>query len=206
VVDLARRSRTCDGRPVGIYPETKHPTYFASIGLPLEQKVADTLHANHLDQPDSPMFIQSFEPGSLQQLNTMIDVPLVQLINCTGQPFDFTTKGDARTYADLVTAAGQDYIATYADGVGVCKDLLIPRDADGRLLEPSAVIDTAHDRNLIVHGWTFRRENRFLPLQFRSSTDPEAVGDLVSEIKVFLDAGMDGFFTDNPDLGRAAAE
>jgi glycerophosphoryl diester phosphodiesterase len=95
-------------------------------------------------------------------------------------------------------------VSRYADGIGVCKNVLIPRDAAGNLTTPSPVIADAHRRGLVVHGWTFRRENQFLPTQFRSSADPNAPGDLVGEIRAFLDAGMDGFFTDNPDLGVAA--
>src|SRR3712207_349068 len=119
----------------------------------------------------------------------MTNLRLVQLINCSGQPYDFTVAGDPRTYADLVTPAGLDEIAGYADGVGVCKDVMIPRDPAGKLLAPSPVIEDAHDRGLVVHGWTFRRENRFLPLDYRSSADPEAPGDVIGEIQAFLAPG-----------------
>jgi glycerophosphoryl diester phosphodiesterase len=105
----------------------------------------------------------------------------------------------------LVTPQGLKFVARYADGIGACKDVLIPRDTGGALTSPTSVIADAHRRNLVVHGWTFRRENQFLPAQFRSSADPNAPGDLVGEIRTFLAAGMDGFFTDNPDLGVAAA-
>lgn len=205
VLDFARNSRTCDGKPVGVYPETKHPTYFDSIGLSLEEQLVYLLAADGYGTRGSNVFVQSFEVGNLKQLNTMTSVRLVQLVNCTGAPYDFVTAGDPRTYADMVTDQGLKDIAKYADGIGACKDVLIPRDAAGNLLTPSTVIKRAHRRGLIVHGWTFRRENQFLPLQYRSSTDPIAIGDLVAEIRVFLDAGMDGFFTDNPDLGVAAA-
>jgi glycerophosphoryl diester phosphodiesterase len=86
----------------------------------------------------------------------------------------------------------------------VCKNVMIPRDAAGDLTTPSPVITDAHRRGLIVHGWTFRRENQFLPPSFRSGPDPNASGDLEGEITAFLEAGMDGFFTDNPDRGAAA--
>jgi glycerophosphoryl diester phosphodiesterase len=205
VVDLARRSRTCDGRPVGVYPETKHPTYFDSVGLSMEEEVVRVLEANGYGSRRSPAFIQSFETANLRELGSLTDVRIVQLINCTGAPFDLVVAGDPRTYADLVTPAGLADIASYADGVGVCKDVLIPRDAAGNLGAPTTVIADAHDADLVVHGWTFRRENRFLPTQFRSGADPEAPGDLVGEIRAFLAAGMDGFFTDNPDLGVIAA-
>jgi glycerophosphoryl diester phosphodiesterase len=205
VIDLARNSRTCDGKVVGIYPETKHPSYFDSIGLSLEEPLVATLDANGYYGARAPVYIQSFEVSNLQQLATMTQVPLVQLLDCSGRPWDFTTAGDPRTYADLAGPAGLDFIATYADGVGACKNLLIPRDAAGNLTSPTPVIADAHARGLLVHGWTFRRENQFLPAQYRVGTDPNAYGDLEGEILAFLTAGMDGFFTDQPDVGATAA-
>jgi glycerophosphoryl diester phosphodiesterase len=205
VVDLARRSRTCEGRPVGVYPETKHPTYFDSIGLSMEETLVRTLHRNGYRDERSAAIIQSFEVGNLRELNRMTDVRIAQLTDCTGAPWDLRAAGDPRTYADMVTRSGLRDIARYADGLGACKNLLIPRDAAGNLLAPSPVIRDAHARGLEVHGWTFRRENQFLPLDFRVGTDPNAPGDVVGEIEAFLDAGMDGFFTDNPDLGASAA-
>jgi glycerophosphoryl diester phosphodiesterase len=205
VVDFARNSRTCDGKPVGVYPETKHPTYFDSIGLSLEEELIRVLKADGYGDRGSPVFIQSFEIGNLKELNRMTKLPIVQLINCTGAPYDTVAAGNPVTYAQMATDKGLKEIAKYADGVGVCKDVMIPRDAAGNLLAPTPVIKLAHRRGLIVHGWTFRRENNFLPLQYRSSADPTAAGDLVGEIRAFLAAGMDGFFTDNPDLGVIAA-
>ena len=201
VLDLARNSRTCDGDPVGVYPETKHPTYFDGSGLSLEEPLVATLEANGFGRRSSPVYIQSFEVGNLQQLATMTRLPLVQLVNCAGAPYDFVAAGDPRTYADLVTPAGLRGIARYADGIGVCKDVMIPRTPTGALGEPTSVIRDAHRRGLDVHGWTFRRENQFLPAEFRIGSEPAGIGDLAGEIEVFLAAGMDGFFTDNPDLG-----
>jgi glycerophosphoryl diester phosphodiesterase len=204
VIDLVRSSRTCDGQLVGIYLETKHPTYFDSIGLSLAEPLVATLEANGSHGPRAPVFIQSFEVSNLQQLNTMTQVPLVQLLDCTGKPWDFTVNGDPRPYATLATPQGLDFIATYADGIGACKNLLVPRDASDSLATPSAVIGDAHDRSLLVHGWTFRRESQFLPANFRTGSDPNAYGNLEGEITTFLAAGMDGFFTDQPDVGVGA--
>jgi glycerophosphoryl diester phosphodiesterase len=204
VVDLARHSRSCDGEPIGVYPETKHPSYFDSIGLSLEEPLLAALAANGLTEESSPVVIQSFETANLRELALTTEVPLVQLVNCSGAPHDLVDAGDSRTYADLVTPAGLDEIASYADGVGLCKDVMIPRDAAGNLAAPTSVIADAHEAGLTVHGWTFRRENRFLPTEFRSSADLEAPGDMAGEVAVFLAAGMDGYFTDNPDLGDEA--
>ncbi|PUB32326.1 glycerophosphoryl diester phosphodiesterase [Promicromonospora sp. AC04] len=204
VLDLARNSRTCDGAPVGVYPETKHPTYFDSVGLSLEEPLVRELRRNGFDHADAPVIVQSFEVGNLQDLDELTDVPLGQLVSSSGAPYDFVADGDPRTYADLVTRQGLREVATYADGIGAEKNVLIPRNADGTLAAPSSVIRDAHRAGLEVHTWTFRRENQFMPTEFRSSADPNGIGDLVGEISVFLAAGLDGFFTDNPDLGAAA--
>jgi len=205
VLDLARNSRTCDGKPVGVYPETKHPSYFDSIGLSLDEPLVGALAGSGFDRRGAPVFIQSFEVGNLRRLAEMTSLPLIQLIDCSGAPWDFVAAGDPRTYADLVTPNGLRDIARYADGIGACKDLMILRTPAGTLGEPTPVIHDAHRQGLVVHGWTFRRENQFLPVEFRSSADPDAVGDLAGEVDAFLDAGMDGFFTDNPDIGARVA-
>lgn len=204
VIQLAQSSRTCDGERLGIYPETKHPTYFDSIGLSMEEPLVDLLEEHRYHGAGAPVIIQSFEVSNLQDLNEMTKVPLAQLINCSGAPYDFAASGDSRTYADLVTPAGLDFVANYADGIGACKNVLIPRNADGTLGEPTPVIDDAHARGLVVHGWTFRTENQFLPVEYRSSADPNAMGDMEGEVREFVSAGMDGFFTDHPDRGAEA--
>ena len=201
VLDLARRSRTCKGRRVGVYPETKHPSYFDSIDLPLGEPLVRRLHAAGYRGKRAAAYIQSFEVANLQQLRGMTGVPLVQLINCGGQPWDFTVAGDARTYADLATPAGLDFVRTYADGIAACKDVVMPRDGAGNLTTPTSVVADAHARRLLVHPWAFRAENQFLPTDLRSNADPNAPGDLTGEIRAFRDAGIDGYFTDNPDIG-----
>jgi glycerophosphoryl diester phosphodiesterase len=201
VFDLARHSRTCTGKPVGVAPETKHPTYFADIGLPLEERLVAELDKAGLNRSSDRVHIQSFEVGNLQRLDRLTDVRLVQLVNCSGAPYDLRAAGDPRTYADLITPAGLRQIARYADEVGLCKDRMIPRDAAGNLLQPTSVIADAHAVGLEVVGWTFRRENSFLPADYRVGTDPAGIGDLAGEINRFLDAGMDSYFTDNPDIG-----
>ena len=206
VLDLARHSRTCTGRKVGVAPETKHPSYFESIGLSMDQRIVDALAAADLDSDRAPVIVQSFETGNLKRLSLLTDVRLTQLINCSGRPWDLRVAGDPRTYADLASAAGLLEIATYADEVGLCKDVMIPRDASGRLAQPTPVIQNAHAIGLEVIGWTFRRENQFLPVEYRVGTTPTAPGDLEGELKTFLAAGMDGFFTDNPDIGAGVVQ
>jgi glycerophosphoryl diester phosphodiesterase len=199
---LALRARLSDelGRPIGVYPETKHPSYFRSLGLPLEPALAAALAAHGLDHRGAPVFVQSFETGNLEALRGELDVPLVQLLD---RP-DKHPAGDERTYGELATLAGLRAIAAYADGVGPAKGYLVPRDGNGRSGTPSGFVADAHAAGLLVHPWTFRRENAFLPLELRSSAEPAEVGDLAAELRAFFALGVDGVFTDDPDLGVAA--
>ncbi|PGH41469.1 glycerophosphodiester phosphodiesterase [Micromonospora sp. WMMA1996] len=204
VIDLARAESKARGRTIGVYPETKHPTYFASIGRALEEPLVAVLRKNRLTHRNDPVFIQSFETANLRKLDTMTDVRLVQLMDAVGAPYDFTAAGDRRTYADLATAAGLAWVSRYADGVGLNKNLIVPRDAAGRLLAPTSVIRDAHRLKLVVHAWTFRAENQFLPVDFRIGADPNARGDITSEYELFFDLGLDGAFADQPDTAVAA--
>ena len=202
VIDLAKRAR------VGIYPETKHPTYFRSIGLPLEEPLVQALNTNGYRGHNAPVFIQSFEVGNLQRLNRMTNVQLVQLIDATGKPYDFVVAGDPRTYADLVTPAGLAEIATYADGIGPNKNLIVPRDANNRLTSPTTLVQDAHQAGLVLHPWTFRRENNFLPEDFRQGNPAspvylQATGDFPAELRLFYKLGVDGLFSDNSDVAVA---
>jgi len=203
VLKLVTKSRTCSGDRVGIIPEIKHSTFFQNQGFDLEPKVVRLLNKYRLSSRRDPVVIQSFEVTNLKRLNRLTDVKLVQLIDCAGGPYDLAGQGVS--YAQMVTADGLRTISRYADQVGFCKNVMIPRNSDNTLGEPTAVIRDSHRAGLTVVGWTFRRENNFLPADFQSSTNPADVGDLIGEIRVFLRAGMDQFFTDNPDLGVRAA-
>ncbi|RZU51857.1 glycerophosphoryl diester phosphodiesterase [Krasilnikovia cinnamomea] len=204
VVGLALAEGRRLGRPIGVYPETKHPSYFAAIGLSLEEPLVTALRRHGLDGPDAPVFIQSFETANLRRLARMTDVRLIQLLDSRGRPWDHTEAGDARAYRDLATPAGLAGIAEYAHGIGPAKNLLVPRDGTGRLLAASVVVRDAHEAGLAVHAWTFRAENRFLPLDFRAGTDPDGHGDLAAECDLFLRLGVDGVFADHPDAAVAA--
>jgi glycerophosphoryl diester phosphodiesterase len=203
VIDLSRRLSRELHREIGIYPETKHPTYFRKQGLPLEPRLVDTLNRNGLNRPGAKVFVQSFEVTNLIQLHKVLRVPLVQLTSATGAPFDFVDSGDPRTYADITSAKGLKDVARYAKALGPDKSQIIPRDAAGFLLAPTTLVRDAHRAGLLVHPYTFRAENTFLPADFRSSADPTAYGDLFSEIAVFKATGIDGLFTDNTDIAVA---
>ncbi|MFF0269140.1 glycerophosphodiester phosphodiesterase [Kribbella sp. NPDC004536] len=203
VIDLSKRLSKELGRPIGIYPETKHPTYFRAQGLPLEPLLVRALNQNGLNRPGAKVYVQSFEVGNLKALHKELRVPLVQLTSSSGAPYDFVAAGDKRTYADIVSAAGLREVATYADGVGPSKDQVIPLDAAGKLGTPTALVANAHRAGLVVHPYTFRVENTFLPAEFDSSAVPSDSGNLFGEIAAYRRAGIDGLFTDNTDIAVA---
>ena len=207
VIDLARFEGKRAKRTIGIYPETKHPTYFDSIGLSLEEPLVSVLRSNGLAHRKSAVFVQSFETTNLRELSTEIDVPLVQLFGGPNSvPYDLTAAGTPRTYGELATPVGLADIATYARGIGPEKGLVIPRNPDGTLGELTTLVDDAHRAGLVVHAYTFRAENVFLPTEYRRGADPAAYGDVIGEISVFLAAGLDGLFADQPDIALEARD
>ena len=202
VLDLRARLSRKLHRPLGVYPETKHPTYFRTHGLALEPKLVRALTRNGLNHRGAPVFVQSFEQDNLRALRSQLRVPLVQLLDAkTLHPGGIASNP---TYGELSTPAGLRSIARYAAGVGPSKDYIVPRKPDGSSDTPTSFVDDAHRAGLVVHPYTFRRENQFLPLELRSSTDPNQPGDLTSEIRQFFALGVDGLFTDNADIGVAA--
>ncbi len=192
--------------PIGIYPETKHPSYFRGIDLPMEEPMVAALRRHGYAGRRAPIFIQSFEVDNLKMLRKLTELPLIQLMDAAGAPWDFIARHDPRSYATMTKPAGLAEIALYADGIGVNKSMMIPRHADGSLGAPTALIKDAHQVGLKVHGWTFRAENHFLPTNFRRGADPAMHGKLVEEISVFLALGMDGFFADQSGIGVAARD
>jgi glycerophosphoryl diester phosphodiesterase len=188
------------GHEVGAYIETKHPTYFASVGLPLEGPLLTDLREAGLTHRGDPVFLQSFETTNLRVLDAAgVELPLVQLLGATGAPADLVAAGDPRTYADLSTAEGLAEIAGYADGVGPDKAQVIPTEADGTLGEPTSFVADAHAVGLLVHPYTLRDENTFLPPELQRGTDPADYGDAIEEQLRFWEAGVDGLFADQPD-------
>ncbi len=194
------------GRDIGVYPETKHPTYFRSVGLELETPLVQALKRANLTKKSSPVFIQSFELTNLMDLRNKYGVKnkLIFLTGATGAPFDLITAGDPRTFADLTTPAGLRELAKTVNGIGPDKNQVIPRDAAGNLLTPTSLVNDAHAAGLLVHPYTFRAENNFLPLDYRVGTNPVDYGRILDEITTYLKAGVDGFFTDQADIGVLA--
>lgn len=200
VIALAKALSGTAGRPIGVYPETKHPSYFASIGLPHEAPLLAALKAAKWTGRKAPVFIQSFEVGNLKSLRKKTKVRLIQLMADDGGPPD----RPGTPYADMVRPERLRQIAAYADGIGVSKPLVIPRTADGALGSPTSLVADARKAGLKVHVWTFRAENFFLPQPLRVGADPRTRGDLATEIKAFVATGIDGIFADNVAEARAA--
>lgn len=211
ILKLAAQASGRRGNPVGIYPELKHPSYFRGIGLPLEEKLAATLQGNAYAKT-APVYVQSFEVGPLRTMKRLLgsampNVKIVQLIgNASQRPADWRLAGDSRTYASMLTPLGLREVATYANGIGPEKSLVIPRDARGGLAAPTPLVANAHAAGLVVHPYTFRPENSFLPKTLRAPGDDATRNPdgMVREVQAFLAAGIDGFFTDDPALGRRA--
>jgi len=175
VIELAQQLGKKLGRPVGVYPETKHPTYFRSIHLPLEEKLLASLQKHGWNSRDAPVFIQSFEQENLQVLRGQTKVRLIQLVSA----------------ATMVEGDGLKNIAAYADGIGPEKRLVVPVNADGSLGTPTDLVTRAHAAGLLVHIWTIRVDKEFLPAGYHGK--PEA------EFEQFRQLGVDGVFTDFPD-------
>ncbi|MBO9697563.1 MAG: glycerophosphodiester phosphodiesterase [Sphingopyxis sp.] len=180
--------------PVGVYPETKHPSHFVSIGLPHEAPLLTMLDRFGYRGRTAPVFIQSFEVGNLMDLRAKSDLPLIQLMDSEGGPAD----RPGTSYAVMASPAGLRMIAAYADGIGPDKAMVIPRGVLGRLGKPTSLVHDAHEAGLKVHPWTFRRENYFLPLGEKGGINPAGHGDLAAEIDTYLATGIDGLFSDNP--------
>ncbi|WP_327357404.1 glycerophosphodiester phosphodiesterase [Streptomyces sp. NBC_01304] len=194
------------GKRVWLHVETKHPTYFRKLGLGLEEPLAKLLRRYGRHKKNSATFLQSFEPSSIQKLAKLVDAPRVVLLStANSRPWDFVEAGDPRTVADLVKPEGLRWIASYAQGIGPTLDLIIPRDAAGKLTQPTTLVPDAHAADLILHPYTMRNENSFLPLEFRRGTDPNAYGDAFGAFKVWFDTGIDGIFSDNADTALLAA-
>jgi len=224
IINLVQQAEADTGRKIGIYPETKHPTYHDSIGLSLEEPLLATLEKTGFTDP-SRIFIQSFETSNLKELNQKTDIPLVQLLDAVDvrddgslietQPYDFVINGDLRNYADLRTPEGLKEIATYADGIGPWKRMIVSvkavdndgdgqpddlnadgviNDADKVTTEPTTLVQDAHAAGLQVHPYTFRNEGRYLASDYN--------GNPQLEYRQFIQIGVDAFFTDFPGTGN----
>ncbi|PNE41433.1 glycerophosphodiester phosphodiesterase [Streptomyces noursei] len=208
VLQWAEREGRRRGRPVWIYPETKHPTYFRKLGLGIEEPLAKLLRCYGRHTAHAPNFVQSFEPSSIQRLGKLgVKCPKVVLLDEPSvKPWDFVESGDPRTTADLLTPEGLKWISGFAQGIGPWLPQIIAQDEQGKLGKPTTLVRDAHAAGLVLHPYTVRNENNFLPLDFRVGKNPGDYGNSLAYFKALFATGIDGLFSDNPDTALLAAE
>jgi glycerophosphoryl diester phosphodiesterase len=221
VIELVKHESRKRDRRIGIYPETKHPTYHKDLGLALEPRLVKILKRAGWDSRRDPVFIQSFEQSNLKQLNRMIGVRLVQLVDANDvladgtleyvapfdRPYDWTVSGDpeleSRTFGFFATNEGLAEIRTYADGIGPWKRYIVSTLGTGpessrTLAPPTTLIRRAHAHGLVIHTWTFRNEQSRLVSDYG--------GNPINEYLQFYELGIDGVFSDFPDTAFTARE
>ena len=232
ILDFQKLKTRETGRAIAIYPETKNPTWFRDMGLPMEDKLIAMINTAGLNSKTAPIYVQSFEPGSLKYMKSKgLNTKLIQLIDGDGidmktgamtyaipvdRPYEWAKAGDARTFSAMVTPAGLAEIKTYADGIGPWKRYIVSikgtigadgkpvdvnkdgkiNDADANSLAPTTLVADAHRAGLFVHPFTFRNENRRLPIDYQ--------GDPKNEYLAYYRLGVDGVFTDFTDTAIAA--
>jgi len=213
IIDFVAAESAAQGRTVGLIPEIKHGTYFQKAGLPMEDRVLAILD-EHAYTRTAPVEIQSFEIANLRYLRGKLgkghpNVRLLQLLDDPKeQPYDVVAAGGKLTYADMMKPAGLREIAGYADAIGPNIRAIIPLNKDGTLGQPTALAHDAHAVKLELHPYTFRPENHFQAKNFWQGSDPKTFNEAgsIAEIRAYLDAGVDAFFTDDPALGRKAVD
>ena len=233
VLDLAKSEGSRLGRSIGVYPETKHPTYHVNLGLQLEDRLLAVLAKYGYTSKTSPVIVQSFEVSNLKYLRSKTQVRLVQLVDADDvkpdgsmslvapydKPYDFAVAGDTRTFASLLTPAGLQEVKTYADGIGPWKPYLIsskqvdanndgtPDDlnGDGKIDERDRVMLPATDvvKNAHAAG-LFVHAYTFRSEARRLASNFK--GDPKAEYKLFYNLGVDGVFSDFPDHAKAARD
>jgi glycerophosphoryl diester phosphodiesterase len=214
VIDFVAAEAAARGRTIGLIPELKHSTWFAGAGLPLEERFVATLKA-HAYTRSAPVVVQSFETANLKGLRKLLGKPdnirLAQLVIAGGKydavrPADVALSGGSLTYGEMVSSRGLRDMARYADVVAPITRAVIPLGPDERLGKPTTLVADAHAAGLQVVTWTFRPENAFLAADFRNGDGPAARNEAgsVAEMWRYLETGIDGLFSDDPALARAA--
>lgn len=214
VIELAEANYKKTGKIIGLYIETKHPTYFKNQKLAMEDTLLKTLAKYKYTREIAPVYLQSFEVQNLIDLKNELDLhktikhaQIIQLYDAkTAQPADFVESGETKTYADLATAQGLKDVAKYANGVGPSKGYILNFNDNGSVQTTSFITD-AHTAGLKVHPYTFRPENNYLPTPLKCSQDKPAErcpSGALKEFEAYFKAGVDGVFTDDPALGREA--
>ena len=230
ILELAKTESARTGRTIGVYPETKHPTYHVDAGLPIEPRLLKILSEYGYTKKESPVIIQSFEVANLKALRKLTNVRLVQLIDGDGvdakgnvtlvapfdKPYDFAVSKDSRTFPDLMTPKGLAEIKTYADGIGPWKPYLAssaqvlgpngkPKDlnGDGKITDADRVL--VPPTNIVKNA---HAAGLFVHVYtFRNETPLLVLdynGNPKAEYKRFFELGVDAVFSDFPDTAIAA--
>lgn len=218
IIELAEAHYKKTGKIIGLYIETKHPTFFQKQNLAMEDTLLKTLAKYKYSRDIAPIYLQSFEVGNLKYLKNQLDLhksvkhaQLIQLYdNKSKKPADYDDQNISTTYADMATIDGLKAIAKYADGVGPWKETYIFEDKD-TLKKPTSFIKDAHQAGLKVHPYTFRPENNFLPASLKCSIDPAKAAErcltgAIKELQLYFKAGVDGVFADDPAIARQAVK
>ncbi|MBO6767437.1 MAG: glycerophosphodiester phosphodiesterase [Erythrobacter sp.] len=196
VVALVQAKEAETGRPIGIYPELKHPTWLLQEeGIDTVDLLATALRKADLDDADDHVFVQVFEVGPLKRLDRLVETPLVLLIGPQGGPYD----EPAMSWSEIMTPSGLAEVASYADGIGPYLGHVLSPDG-----APTRLVADAQAAGLEVHAWTLRKENAFLPAALRRGDEEGATGDLGALAQMVRAAGADGVFTDDPALVLSA--
>ncbi|GBQ71879.1 glycerophosphoryl diester phosphodiesterase [Ameyamaea chiangmaiensis NBRC 103196] len=212
VIDFVAAESAARGRVIGIIPEIKSSTHFHALGLDPEAAFLRTIAAHEYTR-QAPLEVQSFETANLkaihEQVKTINPQARLMLLMAGGYtPADIAAVGGHTTFRDLMTPSSLRQVRAYADVIGPANTDLIPRDKNGAWQTPTTLVRDAHEAGLLVHSYTCRPENCFLPLQLRDHGAPNArnVEGSIAEIRAYLDLGLDGFFTDDPAIGRLALD
>ena len=199
ILKLVKKQSKKIKRTIGVYPETKHPSYFNNIGLPLEVALIEELNKQGLNAKNSPVFIQSFELGSLKKIKSLSSLPLIFLIDDPDKiPFDFVLEGKKTTYLELLKPESLKELSSTISGIGPHKRYIIPVNDKDEKLPPTELIKLVHSLGLLIHPYTFRSENRYLHKDYK--------GDAQNEYLEFYRLGVDGVFTDFSDQAIKARE
>ena len=231
VVDLAKKEAAARGRVIGIAPETKHSTFHAAIGLPIEDRLVALLKEAGWADASAPVVIQSFEVANLKYLNTRIDVKLAQLLDAEdvdkdgnivlsapyAQPYDFVVVGDKRTYKDLLSKEGLAEVRSYADILAPWKPYILPTkqvdgNGDGKPDDLNGDGKTDEQDRVLATPTSVVKDAHAAGLQVFTWTfrnEPKRLassfkGDPLAEYKAFYALGVDGLFSDFPDTAVKA--
>lgn len=199
LLDILDRGAERTGRAISIVAEVKHPTYFSSVGIPLDELIADELR--RWDDGERTI-VECFEQTVLDQITSRgVHGRRVYLLEARGSAPDLVARFGSRAlpYSAQLTDAGLARLAKGVDGVSVDKSLLLRESG-------AALVARAHAAGLDVFTWTLRPENRFLAPEHRVGKSPRDWGDWRTEFSRVLGTGVDGIFVDHPDLGIAARD